>query len=119
VLLAFRFLTGLGLGGEFAPGTTMVVELWNAARRGRAAGVLSSAFGVGCLLASGLWLLVGDLGHGAWRVMFLIGVLPALLLLLLRRSVEDLGYGGRRIASGVPHARRPGRAGPSTRTNGV
>ena len=37
VLLAFRFLTGLGLGGEFAPGTTMVSELWSPARRGRAA----------------------------------------------------------------------------------
>jgi len=89
VLLAFRFLTGLGLGGEFAPGTTLVVELWTPARRGRAAGVLSSAFGVGCLLASGLWLLVEGLGHGAWRVMFLLGVLPAFLLLWLRRSVED------------------------------
>ena len=67
----------------------MVAELWTPARRGRALGVLSSAFGVGCLLASGLWLLVEGLGHGAWRVMFLIGVLPALLLLWLRRSVED------------------------------
>jgi MFS family permease len=89
VLLASRFLTGLGLGGEYAPGTTLVGELWTPARRGRAAGALSSAFGVGCLLASGLWLLVRDLGPGAWRVMFLLGILPALLLLWLRRSVED------------------------------
>jgi MFS family permease len=89
MLLGFRFLTGLGLGGEFAPGTTLVAELWTPARRGRALGVLSSAFGVGCLLASGLWLLVEGLGYGAWRVMFLIGVLPALLLLWLRRRVED------------------------------
>jgi MFS family permease len=89
VLLAFRFLTGLGLGGEFAPGTTMVSELWSPARRGRAAGVLASAFGFGCLLASGLWLLVGGLGDGAWRIMFVLGVLPALLIMWLRRSVED------------------------------
>lgn len=89
VLLAFRFLTGLGLGGEFAPGTTLVSELWPAARRGRMAGVLASAFGVGCLLASGVWLLVEGLGHGAWRVMFVLGVLPALLLLWIRRTVED------------------------------
>ena len=88
-LLAFRFLTGLGLGGEFAPGTTLVSELWPPARRGRAAGALCSAFGVGCLLASGLWLLVGGLGHGSWRAMFAIGVLPAFLLLWLRRGVED------------------------------
>jgi MFS family permease len=89
VLLAFRFITGLGLGGEFAPGTTMVSELWTPARRGRAAGVLASAFGFGCLLASGVWLLIGGLGEGAWRIMFLLGVLPALLILWLRRSVED------------------------------
>src|SRR5262245_21161776 len=49
MLLAFRFITGLGLGGEFAPGTTMVSELWSPGRRGRAAGVLASAFGFGCL----------------------------------------------------------------------
>src|SRR5262245_30971713 len=89
MLLGCRFLTGLGLGGEFAPGTTLVGELWPPARRGRAAGALCSAFGVGCLLASGCWLLVGGIGHGAWRVMFVLGVLPAFLLLWLRRSVED------------------------------
>jgi MFS family permease len=89
ILLACRFLTGLGLGGEFAPGTTLVGELWPPDRRGRAAGALASAFGLGCLLASGLWLLVGGLGSGAWRAMFAIGVLPAFLLLWLRRRVED------------------------------
>ena len=88
-LAVLRFLTGLGLGGEFSPGTTLVGELWPPARRGRAAGALCSAFGVGCLLASGLWLFVEALGHGAWRVMFAIGILPAFLLLWLRRSVED------------------------------
>ena len=89
VLVALRFLTGLGLGGEFAPGTTLVGELWPPAWRGRAAGALSSAFGLGCLLASGLWLAVGGLGQGAWRVMFVIGILPAFLLLWLRRRVKD------------------------------
>jgi MFS family permease len=88
-LLACRFLTGLGLGGEFAPGTALVGELWPAARRGRAAGALASAFGFGCLLASGLWLLVGEFGRPSWRAMFVLGVLPAFLLLWLRRSVED------------------------------
>jgi MFS family permease len=88
-LLGLRFLTGLGLGGEFAPGATLVGELWPPARRGRAAGALCSAFGFGSLLASGLWLLVGVPGHGGWRAMFVIGILPAILLLWLRRGVED------------------------------
>jgi MFS family permease len=52
MLLAFRFLTGLGCGGEFALGTTLGAELWTAVRRGRAAGALTSAFGVGCPLGS-------------------------------------------------------------------
>jgi MFS family permease len=88
-LMALRFLTGLGLGGEFAPGTTLVGELWPPARRGHAAGVLCSAFGFGSLLASGLWLLLGALGPGAWRMMFVIGILPAFFLLWLRQGVED------------------------------
>ncbi len=50
LLLLFRFLTGLGLGGEWGPGAAMVSELWPPATRGRAAAVLQSAYGVGILL---------------------------------------------------------------------
>ncbi len=89
MLLVFRFLTGLGLGGEFCPGAALVGELWPPARRGRAAGVLASAFGIGTLLAAGLWFLIEPLGHGSWRYLFVIGVLPALLLLWMRRGIAD------------------------------
>ncbi len=89
MLLVFRFLTGLGLGGEFSPGAALVAELWPPGRRGRAAGVLASAFGVGSLLAAGLWFLVGSVGHGSWRHMFVIGILPALVLFWMRRGVVD------------------------------
>jgi MFS family permease len=88
-LLVFRFLTGLGLGGEFCPGAALVAELWPPARRGRAAGALAAAFGVGSLLAAGLWFVVEPLGPGAWRYPFLVGILPAFLLLWMRRSIED------------------------------
>src|ERR671930_35264 len=47
LLLLFRFLTGLGLGAEWGPGAAMVAELWPAPVRGRAAGGLQAAFGVG------------------------------------------------------------------------
>jgi MFS family permease len=110
-LVALRFLTGLGLGGEFAPGTTLVAELWPPARRGRAAGALCSAFAFGSLLASGLWLLVGALGPGAWRMMFVIGILPAFFLLWLRRGVED-------PAIWVDAARRRRRAREAAATGG-
>jgi len=89
VLLAARFLTGLGLGAEWGPGTALVAELWPPSWRGRAAAALQSAFGFGFLLASGLWLVIGPLGPNAWRFMFLIGVAPALMLLWIRTGVQE------------------------------
>jgi MFS family permease len=88
-LLVFRFLTGLGLGAEWGPGAAIVAEFWPSASRGRAAGALHSAYGVGLLVASGIWLLVNPLGSSSWRYMFVIGILPAFLLLYVRRSVDE------------------------------
>jgi MFS family permease len=88
-LLAFRFLVGLGLGAEWGPGAAIVAEFWPPASRGRAGGVLHAAYGVGFLLASGIWLVLNPLGRSSWRYMFVIGILPALLLLYVRRWVEE------------------------------
>ena len=88
-LLIFRLLTGLGLGAEWGPGTAIVAEFWPPSSRGRAAGALHAAIGVGMLLASGIWLLLNPLGPSSWRYMFLIGSLPAFLLLYIRRAVQD------------------------------
>ena len=88
-LLILRFLTGLGLGAEWGPGTAILGESWPAKSRGRAASVLQSAIGFGLLVASGVWLFVAPLGPAAWRYMFLIGVLPALSVLWIRTSVQD------------------------------
>src|SRR2546428_691662 len=88
-LLILRFLTGLGLGAEWGPGTAILGESWPAKSRGRAASVLQSAIGFGLLIASGVWLFVSPLGPAAWRYMFLIGVLPALSVLWIRTSVRD------------------------------
>jgi MFS family permease len=88
-LLVFRFLTGLGLGAEWGPGTAIVAEFWPPSSRGRAGGALHAAHGVGILLASGIWLLLNPLGPSSWRYMFVIGILPAFLLLYVRRWVHD------------------------------
>ncbi len=88
-LLILRFLTGLGLGAEWGPGTAILGESWPSRSRGRAASVLQSAIGFGLLLASGVWLYVAPLGPDAWRYMFLLGVLPALSVLWIRTSVRD------------------------------
>lgn len=87
--LIFRFLTGLGLGAEWGPGAAIVAEFWPPSSRGRAGGVLHAAHGVGYFLASGIWLLVNPLGSSSWRYMFVIGILPAFVLLYVRRAVHD------------------------------
>ncbi|MBV9324775.1 MAG: MFS transporter [Chloroflexi bacterium] len=89
LLLVFRFLTGLGLGAEWAPGAALVGELWPPSHRGRAAAILQSALGFGFFFASALWLALSPLGPSAWRFMFLIGVLPALLVLAIRKGLAD------------------------------
>ena len=87
--MIFRFLTGLGLGAEWGPGSPIVAEFWPPSSRGRAVGALHSASGVGSLLASAVWLLVSPLGPSSWRYMFVVGVAPAFLLLYIRRVVKD------------------------------
>jgi len=54
-----------------------------------AAGALHAAYGVGLLLASGIWLLLNPFGPSSWRYMFVIGILPAFLLLYVRRWVDE------------------------------
>jgi MFS family permease len=88
-LLIFRFLTGLGLGAEWGPGTAIVTEFWPPSSRGRAGGALHAANAVGYFLASGIWLFVNPLGSSSWRYMFVIGIMPAFLLLYVRRVVRD------------------------------
>ena len=88
-LLIFRFCTGLGLGAEWGPGAAIVAEFWPPPSRGRAAGALHAAHGVGFLLASGVWLLLNPLGPSSWRYMFVFGILPAFLLLYVRRWVDE------------------------------
>jgi MFS family permease len=88
-LLIFRFLTGLGLGAEWGPGAAIVAEFWPPASRGRAGGALHAAHGLGLLLASGIWLLLNPIGPSSWRYMFIIGILPAFLLLYVRQGVEE------------------------------
>src|SRR5271169_64703 len=88
-LLIFRFLTGLGLGAEWGPGAAIVAEFWPPASRGRVGGALHAAYGAGLLLASGIWLLLNPLGPSSWRYMFMSGIIPAFLLLYVRRWGGD------------------------------
>ncbi|ULA66145.1 MAG: MFS transporter [Nitrospira sp.] len=85
-LAIYRFLTALGVGGEWAAGAAIVAETWPEQTRARAAGILQSAWAAGFFLAAGFNLLLKDSG---WRMLFLIGILPAFVALLVRRWVKE------------------------------
>ncbi|GAA2263848.1 MFS transporter [Actinomadura luteofluorescens] len=89
MLLALRFLTGLSLGSEWGTGTALIAETWPVRARAKAAGIMQAGFGFGALLASGVWLVLGEAGPGAWRIVFLIGLAPALFTLYIRRHVTE------------------------------
>src|SRR6516162_7002521 len=84
-----RFLVGLAIGAEWVTGTAMTAEFWPDHARGRGAGLFQCGFGIGFFLASLVWLFVGTTGPAAWRTMYLIGVLPALLTLWIRRAIPE------------------------------
>ncbi|MFG2855050.1 MFS transporter [Streptomyces mirabilis] len=90
-LLVFRALQGLGFGGEWAVGAILVAEYSSARHRGRTLGAIQSSWAVGWGLAVVVYTLVFQfLGDDlAWRVMFWTGALPALLVVWVRRQVQD------------------------------
>ena len=84
-----RFLVGVGIGSEWATGASIVSELWPDHARGKGGGLLQSGAGIGSFIASGVWLVIGGLGPHSWRFMYLVGVLPALLVLWIWRSMPE------------------------------
>jgi MFS family permease len=84
-----RFLVGIAVGSEWATGSSMVAELWPDRARGKGAGLMQCGLGIGFFIASLVWLFVAPLGPDSWRYMYLIGVLPALLTLWIRRSIPE------------------------------
>ncbi len=84
-----RFLVGIAIGSEWATGASMIAEQWPDRARGKGAGLMQCGLGIGFFIATLVWLFVADLGPGAWRYMFLIGVLPALVTLWIRRSIPE------------------------------
>jgi MFS family permease len=87
--IVLRFVTGFALGSEWGTGTSLVAEMWPRQARAKAAGFMQCGLGLGFFIASACWSFISPLGHGAWRYMFLIGVLPALFALWLRRQVPE------------------------------
>lgn len=85
-LALYRFLTALGIGGEWAAGATIVAETWPEEKRAKAAGILQSAWAAGFFLAALFNLLLS--GYG-WRPLFIVGVLPAFVSILVFVWVKE------------------------------
>src|SRR5262244_2538048 len=83
-LLIFRFLAALGIGGEWAVGASLLAETWPRRWRPWIAAVLQTGVNVGVLLAV---LANQILAKAPPRYLFLVGVLPAILVFWIRRSV--------------------------------
>lgn len=86
-----RFVTGLALGSEWGTGTSLVAETWSDSTRSKAAGIMQSGLGIGFFVASLAWHFISPLGTNAWRWMFVLGVLPALVVVFLWRRVPESG----------------------------
>lgn len=90
----YRFLTGLGVGGEFAVGVALVAEVMPANSRTGALGFLQALSALGNITAAFINLGLGiaeeeGLVNSPWRIMFMIGALPALLALAIRWGLKE------------------------------
>ena len=86
-LAIFRIALGLGMGGEWASGAALVAETWPDEHRAKALGLMQSAWAVGYALAALVTSLL--LPSFGWRVVFFVGVLPALVTIWIRSAVPE------------------------------
>jgi MFS family permease len=90
----YRFLTGLGVGGEFAVGVSLVAESMPDRARPFALGILQALSAIGNMIAAGASIVLayleraGTIGE-SWRIMFILGTAPALLCLFIFRRLKE------------------------------
>ncbi len=89
VLIFFRFVLGLGMGGEWNTGATLVAETWPTHLRARAIAIVQSAWAWGLAAAALTAWIVLDVLRQNWRVVFFVGLLPALVTLWIRKNVPE------------------------------
>jgi len=87
MLAVFRFILGLGMGGEWNTGATLVAETWPDELRAKAIAIVQSSWAIGYALAA---LIAGIvLRFANWRAVFFVGILPALVTLWIRNRVPE------------------------------
>src|SRR5215472_6708023 len=82
-----RFLAGIGIGGEWSIGASLVSEDWPEERRTMGAALMHTGYYFGFFLASAANYFVGS--HFGWRYMFVVGGTPAFLVALIRNRVQE------------------------------
>lgn len=88
-LFIFRLILGLAIGTDYTISTTIISEFSPKQSRGKLLAVNVSAWWIGSLVAYLIGYLLLPLGVNSWRWMFAIGIIPALIVLILRRSVPE------------------------------
>jgi len=87
MLAAFRFILGLGMGGEWNTGATLVAETWPDELRAKAIAIVQSSWAIGYALAA---LVAGIvLRYANWRMVFFAGILPAVVTLWIQNRVPE------------------------------
>jgi MFS family permease len=87
MLAVFRFILGLGMGGEWNTGAALVAETWPTELRAKAISIVQSSWAIGYALAA---LVTGIVLHYAdWRMAFFVGILPAFVVLWIQRGVPE------------------------------
>ena len=86
-LAVFRFMLGLGMGGEWNTGATLVAETWPDELRAKAISVVQSSWAIGFALAALVSGIV--LRYASWRYVFFVGILPALITLWIQNRVPE------------------------------
>jgi MFS family permease len=89
VLIFFRFVLGLGMGGEWNTGAALVAETWPVHLRARAIALVQSAWAWGLAGAALTAWIVLDVLRLNWRAVFFVGLLPALVTIWIRTSVPE------------------------------
>lgn len=86
-----RALQGFGFGGEWSVGSVLIAEMIRAKHRGKAVGLVQSSWAVGWgLSAIAFWAVYALMpAEQAWRVLFWLGIVPALLIFYIRRNLQD------------------------------
>ena len=88
-LLIFRLLLGIAIGADYAITPTIIAEFSPAKHRGMLLSLAGAAWFIGAFVAYGIGTLLIPLGDVSWRYMFLIGIIPAIIILVLRRDVPE------------------------------